>query len=248
MNTLLLSTGLATMLLAALHLFSNVLRLLKGVPRAWFLSIGGGIAVAFVFLRLLPSVGQAQQTLNRAASGTWLSDLPQHAYAAALLSLTAFYGVERLARSPQQARHDRPGPAVFWVHILTFAAMNVLIGYLIYGHREKGLVPLGLFTVAMLLKFVINDHSLHDIHRTGYDRIGRWILAGSVVAGWAMGYLWTVPQVAPALLQAVLAGAVLLNVLKEELPAERQSRYSGFLAGCLSYGSLLLVLESATSN
>lgn len=38
----------------------------------------------------------------------------------------------------------------------------------------------------------------------------------------------------------MLAGAVLLNVLKEELPAERQSRYWTFLAAGSVYATFLL--------
>ena len=48
--------------LAAVHVFSQRLRILDGVPRSRQLSIAGGMAVAFVILRLLLAVSQGQET------------------------------------------------------------------------------------------------------------------------------------------------------------------------------------------
>jgi hypothetical protein len=41
-------------------------------------------------------------------------------------------------------------------------------------------------------------------------------LAVVVLFGWVINYVLSIPQVGPALLQAFIAGGVLLNVLKEE--------------------------------
>lgn len=41
---------------------------------------------------------------------------------------------------------------------------------------------------------------------------------------------------------AFLAGEVILNVLKEELPNERKSRFGAFALGTAAYAALLLVL------
>jgi hypothetical protein len=51
-----------------------------------------------------------------------------------------------------------------------------------------------------------------------------------------------VPELVLALLFAFLAGGVVLNVLKEELPDERESRFWPFLAGAGAYAALLLAL------
>lgn len=41
---------------------------------------------------------------------------------------------------------------------------------------------------------------------------------------------------------AFLGGGVVLNVLKEEVPSERQSRFWAFAAGAAGYAALLLML------
>ena len=44
------------------------------------------------------------------------------------------------------------------------------------------------------------------------------------------------------LLTAFLGGGVILNVLKEEVPSERQSRFWAFALGMAGYAALLLTL------
>ena len=79
-------------------------------------------------------------------------------------------------------------------------------------------------------------------HRGAYDRVGQWVLAAAVLLGWAIGEAVEVPRVGLALLQAFVAGAIIFDVLKEELPAYRESRYGAFAAGALIYAVLLLLL------
>ena len=45
-----------------------------------------------------------------------------------------------------------------------------------------------------------------------------------------------------AALTAFLGGGVVLNMLKEEVPSERQSRFWAFAGGAVGYAALLLAL------
>ena len=94
----------------------------------------------------------------------------------------------------------------------------------------------------MALHFFTNDFGLHQDHEGLYDRRGRWALAGAVLSGWALGATVDVPEQGLIALFSFLAGAVVLNVLKEELPEERKSRFLPFLAGVAGYGTLLAVI------
>lgn len=64
----------------------------------------------------------------------------------------------------------------------------------------------------------------------------------AIVAGWAIGLAGEIHEAALAVLLAFLAGGVMLNVLKEELPEERDSRFWAFLVGAAAYAALLLAL------
>jgi len=63
-----------------------------------------------------------------------------------------------------------------------------------------------------------------------------------VVAGWAIGMVTNVSEGARAVFLAFLAGAVILTVIKEELPEERESRFWPFLIGATLYATLLLTI------
>ena len=67
------------------------------------------------------------------------------------------------------------------------------------------------------------------------------MLAGALLVGWIAGATGAVPDLGVSLLSALLAGMIVLNVLKEELPQERQSRFWAFALGLVVYGGLLLV-------
>jgi hypothetical protein len=163
-----------------------------------------------------------------------------------LAGLTAFYGLERFAKASRQSslhqgKTDAVKAGAFWIHIGSFALYNALIGYLLVHPDVRGLDATLLYFVAMAMHFVTNDFGLRDHHKDRYDRVGRWLLAGGVLAGWLVGVLANLPDPAIALLFAFLAGGVVLNVLKEELPQDRQSRFLPFLVGAVGYSGLLVV-------
>ena len=121
------------------------------------------------------------------------------------------------------------------------AVYTTLIGYLFFHRLAAGLEDLLLFFVAMALHFVVNDHGLREHHKDAYLRKGRWVLAAAIVLG-CVRLLTEIPEVAIAVLTAFLAGGVIMNVLKEELPEERESRFWAFALGAAFYTVILLAL------
>jgi hypothetical protein len=238
-------TLIAAVALAALHLVSAGLRFLDSVPRSRWLSVAGGTSVAYVFVHLLPDLAEGQEEI-RAAAGEAFAFIENHAYLVALVGLAVFYGLERLAkRSRRQSRQERSedatGPGVFWLHAGLFAVYNALIGYLLVHREEPGGAELFLYTVAMGLHFVVNDRGLAENHKALYSSFGRPLLAGAVLLGWAVGFATEISDAALSALFAFLGGGVILNVLKEELPEERESRFWAFALGAALYTAVLLI-------
>ena len=231
LRTLLLACGLALT-----HFYVGKLRFLRGIPRSRWLSFSGGVSVSYVFLHLLPELGEAQERL--AAHGV-LTFLETHAYLLALAGLSVFYGLERLTALDAKGP-DEHSPPVFWLHISSFALYNALIGYLLLHREETGVVALALYGAAMGLHFIVNDFGLRERFGRAYHQRGRWLLVLAILAGWAAGVAVDVGDAAVAALLAVLAGSVVLNVLKEELPENRESRFSAFIAGAAFYAVVLL--------
>ena len=227
--------------LAAVHLFAGKLQFLDAIPRSRWLSLSGGSAVAYVFVHLLPEIRHIATTIERSESV--LVQIEQHVYLIALLGFTTFYGLERLVRKSkgrESEQESRKSDGVFWLHIGSFAVYNALIGYLLLHQEEPGVGTLATFFVAMALHFVVNDYGLREYHGRAYHRYGRWILSVAVFVGLAVGYLAEVSELQVGVLFAFLAGGVILNVIKEELPAERQSRFWAFAVGVGGYALLLL--------
>lgn len=229
---------------AAVHLASPRLAFFDTVPRSIWLSAAGGISVAYIFVHLLPEIAAAQAAITR-AGGVVAGEV--EIFLAMLLGLTAFYGIERMvkASAPGDGGRDRPGtpPAgVFWIHIAFFAAYNVLVGYLLVHREEPGAAPLALFAAAIAVHLLVNDRALALHHGGLYRRRGRFVLAVAALAGWGAGALVRAPELAVTLPMAAIGGATVLNVMKEELPRERESRFSAFLAGVALYTALLLAV------
>lgn len=243
---LIILTGVLAVGLAVIHVFSGRLRFLRSTPRSRWLSIGSGVSVAYVFVHILPDLSEAQQTVQQGFN-TELAFLEHHVYLVALVGLSVFYGLERVAknsrnRNQEAGNGDVTTAGVFWLHITSFAIYNALIGYLLLHREVAGVISLLFFAIAMALHFVVNDNGLREHHKKTYDHTGRWILAAAVIAGWAIGSRTEVSQAAIALLFSFLAGGVVLNVLKEELPEERESRFWAFVCGAAGYTALLLLL------
>lgn len=204
--------------------------------------------MAYVFIHLLPELAENQEVIAETVSESFafLAFLEDHVYLVALVGLAVFYGLERAAKESRRRQPGSPenAPAsagVFWIHIVSFAVYNAVIGYLLV-HREGGFRALVFFFVAMALHFVVNDRSLREHHRAIYHKVGRWLLAGAVVIGSTAGAFTEISEAALAVLIGFLAGGVILNVLKEELPEERRSRFSAFALGAAVYSTLLLAL------
>lgn len=235
--------GLLALGLAVVHLFASKLRFLDITPRSRWLSMAGGAAVAYVFLHLFPELALAQESLEDRGP----FETEYEIYLLSMAGLVVFYGLERAAKVSRHERRkageeDVPGPGVFWLHVVSFALYNALVGYLLLHREDPTRRGLLLFFLAMALHFLVNDYGLRKDHRGAYDRSGRWILAAAVLLGWGIGTQVEIGELPLAFLFAFLAGGIVLNVLKEELPAERESRFSAFVLGAAGYAAILLLL------
>lgn len=241
MGTALL-TFICAILLALVHFFAGKLRFLEGIPRSRWLSFAGGVSVTYVFLHILPELSAGQEAFSE-ERGKVIAMLAHHAYLIALAGLVAFYGLERMAvsnRKREGGREEKTNMQTFWIHVASYAMYNAVIGYLLLHRDEQGGMALLWFVVAIGLHFVVNDFGLWEHHKQRYRTRGRWMLAGAVLVGWLVGMLTEVHETVVVALFAFIAGGIVLNVLKEELPEERQSRFPPFVLGAALYAALLV--------
>lgn len=255
---MLVTTGILATMLALIHVVGWRLRFLDVIPRSRWLSAGSGISVGYVFVHILPQLAESQDTLQVSAQ-LLVRFAEHHVYLLAMLGMIVFYGLERMVKQSREDEHQasnappthdapqidpqKPAPSagVFWVHVASFFCYNALIGYLLIHRERPGVASLLLYFVAMAMHFLVNDYGLRQDHKQRYDHLGRWLLAGAILTGWLVGLTIEIHQAAIAVLFSFLAGSVMLNVLKEELPEQRQSNFWAFAIGAAAYASLLLI-------
>jgi len=262
----------SVLLLAGLHLLAPRIRRLPGVPEYASASFAGGIAVAYVFLHLLPELADGNQELREVLGeeGEASPLLGLEVFLVALVGFAVFYGLERLAeRSRQESlagaapggagrgRDQRvavPGTGsrqVFRLHLASYLVYNGIIAYSLPLSYRTDVWFAVLFTVAMALHFVLTDRGLEEHYGSRFDRWPpRLLLAGALVLGWLLAAIFApTGSLVVTLLTAFLAGSILLNVFKEELPSTRRSHYGWFVGGLSAYAVLLgavTALESAS--
>ncbi|WP_347158599.1 hypothetical protein [Pontibacter chitinilyticus] len=237
---------LPVLVLALIHFFGGRLKFLGGTPRSIWLSMAGGVSVAYIFLHLFPELSEGQEQVAKVIEA--IGFLDNHVYLMALVGLALFYGLERAALTSRHSQAEKgkgkePSTGIFWLHISSFAIYNALIGYLLFQREEGTLQQLILFSVAMALHFIINDFGLQEHYHQDYRHKGRWVLVIALLVGWSIGLGLELQEATLALVMAFIGGGVILNVLKEELPEERQSRYWAFILGAGAYALLLLALQ-----
>lgn len=242
----------STMVLVALHLLAPHIRRLPLVPEYATASFAGGLAVSYVFLHLLPELSagsrELSEVLGDASSPSPLLRLS--IFAVALLGFVVLYGLERLAQRSRGIKADEAGEGrqegaaskgLFRVHLGSFMIYNAIIAYTLPTNWRVSPAFAVLFTVAIGLHFVLTDRGLEEHYGDLFDRwLPRLLLAAGLVAGWALGALLAPTRtVVVSVLTAVLAGGILLNVFKEEIPSTRRSHFGWFVVGVVFYSLLL---------
>jgi zinc transporter ZupT len=236
----LLTFGIA-LLFAVIHFAGRRFDFLGTTPRSIWLSLAGGISVAYVFVHILPELAEHQREVSeRLSEGRAREALGSHVYLVALAGLALFYGLERMLRC-SKLDEQRQAADIFWVHLGSFALYNFLVGYLLVHREEQSVKGLALFAFALGVHFIVNDQAFRKDHGKLYDRSGRWLLAAMPLAGWLAGVATQIDPLWLSALFAFLAGSIVLNVLKEELPEDRESRFWAFALGAAAYSALLLL-------
>lgn len=111
---------LSIIVLLVVHLFAGKLNFLNTSSRCRWLSMAGGISVAYVFIHVLPELKEGQEVLKHSEYFSFIKFFESHAYFIAMLGLVIFYGLEKLVKSPMyKSRGDskQKNLGIFCIHI-----------------------------------------------------------------------------------------------------------------------------------
>ena len=222
---------ISILVLSIIHLFANQAKVLGWVWHGRFLSFAAGISFAYVFIDLLPVLEKGQPALKQ----TFDKIIPyfdRHAYLIALIGVLFYYGLDTQPESGEKK--------TFWLSLGGYLLFNFFVGASLSDPTNPDIQPLILFTIAMGMHYFVRDHNAAVDNMSLYMHQARWWLVAALFAGYIAGNLTHIPDVLVAIFMSFLAGGIMLNVLRYELPKREQVGYFFFLLGSLLYTAILL--------
>ncbi|KAB1185530.1 hypothetical protein GJR98_15040 [Haloferax sp. MBLA0077] len=233
-----MAAGVFALGLAAVHLASGRLDFAHRGRRRQFLSAGGGASVAYVFVLMLPEVAEAAATVSEARGGGLFPE--QLVFIVALTGFVLYYGIEVFV-TQRWGEDVEESKSVYRVHLVSFMVYSGIIGYLLFHQEVETLPNLFFYAVAMALHFGVTDYGFHRHYGAIYDTRGRIVLAVGTLVGAAIGAVTEIGEYQLSIVFAFVAGAIVFNVLKEELPDLTESRFVSFVLGTLAFVTLALL-------
>ncbi|QDY45767.1 hypothetical protein HF394_10615 [Planococcus glaciei] len=229
------------------HIFTNAIKRLEKRMTNRLVSLVSGGSIAYVLLHLVPELTHYQDVAHEAALVPWLEKVDYVTYMSALLGVAVFYGINQLSEKSERENRrkenlTRPSVSIFALEISAFALYNGLIGYLLQELSGDNIAAYVVYFIVFSFHFIANNRILHLTHEDLYTRIGRWVLAFSVLTGWILYEVTHASDLTLAFMSSFLTGGVVLNILNDELPEERESSFPAFIVGMIFIAVLLQVI------
>ena len=222
-------TFLVAIAFGAIHLFYERLHRLLYREERIAISFGGGMAIAYIFLHLLPELEKGEV------------DIGSKIHFVALIGFLLFYGMQRFAWRLSKNESSNYGNVLFYIQLAFSSLYNFLLIYSIPELFESNFIFVFLYVVAMGFHLLHNDYSLGEKYHHKFKSWGRYVLLAVVAAGLATDmFVEPANEFVADVLVAILAGSLLFNVFQEELPEPEKTHFGWFMAGVVVYVMLLL--------
>jgi hypothetical protein len=241
MNHLPIAETAAAALFAAIFLGGEQLQRLVAHRKGTWASAAAGIAIAYVFVHILPELAEGQAFFNK-VNHRHLPFLEHHVYVSALLGFLVYYGMDVRRSSTEGAGQSEKevDRKEYHLRVAAYAGYAGLASYLLF-RSAADLRAVVFYGFAMAMHFLAMDKDLRHDLGARYEQRGKWILAGAVVAGWLLGLVIPLPRAFLATALGFLAGAVVINSAIAELPGVRQGQFWRFCVGAVGYALVLLL-------
>lgn len=236
-----LLSALVAVALASVFVLGSFVRLSESLRlgERTLVSFAAGMSAAYVFVHVLAELAEARLVISE------LESVPRPfegrmVYFVGLLGFLAAYALDHHYHpgTPGSAEERRS----LVRHVGGFALYVALVAYLVVNGLDGG--QHRLFGLAMAAHFLALNRALSDEYGAAYSWRFRAVLSTAVLGGWIIGLGAVVPRPVIAMLLAFVSGAVIMNSAVSELSAEREDRLGAFITGGVTFGLLLLALET----
>ncbi|GAB4217521.1 MAG: hypothetical protein OHK0012_22150 [Synechococcales cyanobacterium] len=231
---------LFTLILVGLMMLTGRMQALENqVPERYWISLGGGISLSYVFTTFLAELSHRQEGV-RPLGWPIVDYLFQHIHLVMLIGILCIYGLEWIARHHRTQAQNLMPPSLYGIHLGFFSVYVLLVGYLLQ-HSPSQWFRCALLTLALGVHLSITTRELWQYHPRRFQQQGRWLLSGSLLLGWFWGRMMLLPESLLTATIAFIAGVLMFQVLKHELP-ERGGHFGAFLLGVVVNSGLLITV------
>ncbi len=210
-------------------------------------SFSVGMAVAYVFVHLLPELAAATTEFVELDAARELPFPHLRIYGAALLGFMIFYGLVNMVRWTRLTgakAEEREETVRLKILTASYALYVFVVCYAMAHEMQAGGGQLALYALAMGLHFVGFAYSLRRDSSKIYAQWGRHLLAAAALLGWAGALLLPLPESYAYTLLGFVAGVLIMDTVTSELAGQAEGRFFAFLTGGVAYTLILLFVDS----
>ncbi|WP_147804207.1 hypothetical protein [Alkalicoccus halolimnae] len=222
-----------------IQVFANKVISSSSLGKIKWMSLAGGIAVSYIFVYILPSLHHEQDEFGDTA---FELAMESELYFFGLIGIVLFYTVNKLAERHRHKRGASVEDRFFFSQTLLFFVYNMLISYIMFA-SEQPLEQLVFYGTAVGLHFMAVAHDMFRENNVKYRKYGRYMLASGILTGWLVATLTPPSPIVLSIVFAFISGAIMFNVIKNELPSEDSAHLPTFVLSAFIYSALTLMLK-----
>ena len=234
-----LAAGALALVLAAAHFFAYRVSRLSTRTQDVLASVGGGAAIAYIFVHLMPelAVGGRDLTELDIAQFTPTPITEAGLFLTAMVGLVAFFVLD--VRTEEGLASTRRS---YRIHMLSFASISAIYAYTLPSTITTGWDYAILFTFVIGAHLLLADRALARAHPDQFAHETRWVGIAAVAIGFSASFLFPpANEYMLAIGTAFPGGVLLLTTFREELPSASRARVPWFLLGVSVMTVLLLI-------
>lgn len=218
----------------AIHYLSNVILPTGKMQRMKWFSFSGGLAVSYIFVYLLPTLHKEQMNIE----DPYLHlAMDSEIYFVGLTGVVAFLGIQILISQNHVSQTSS-----FWSAIIFYAAYNALVSFTVLSVEVSGIQAI-FYCFAIGLHFIAVAHDMWREFPDEYNQYGRGVLAIGIVVGWVLAIVTDLTPLFKSIIFAFVAGAMIFNVFKHEMPNEKETHFPTFAAAVVIYSTITMSLK-----
>lgn len=217
-----LLTAASAFLFAAMFLFGTHIHPLQSVlhDRRTIISFGAGISTAYLFVRMMPELDEARDTLGEEGGiGNGMV-----AYLFAIVGFLLVYGLDHVRRRQAAPIGSRWTAAMQGMPAVSSCVFGMvfyvlLLTYVLVQGSDSSVSGILQHAIAISFHFLAMYHSSRDEIGDGYERRIRFVFSIMCLLGWLVAQIINLPSATPALLLAFVSGTMIVNWAFMELPS-----------------------------